>query len=176
MLGLSLPEFLRLQATAAVGHATPRAEKSCILIVQYGGASHIDSWDLKPDAVAETRGPCKPIATTVPGLRLGELLTRLARLAKRFCLIRSLTHHSVDHSEARHFAMTGNFRSDPSHVDDTPYFGSVLARLRPARRAVPSYVFINTLHLHRLVNCCSNCRSILLLTVRQLRFRRPAAS
>jgi hypothetical protein len=144
MLGLSLPDCLASASRAAVGGAISRAEKSCILIVQYGGASHIDSWDPKPGAPAEIRGPYQPIATKVPGLRVGELLPRLARLADRFCLIRSLTHHSVDHSEAMHFAMTGNSRPDPSHVDDTPYFGSVLAKLRPATRPVPSYVFINT--------------------------------
>jgi hypothetical protein len=144
MLGLSLPDFLRIQAASAARRATPDAEKSCILIVQYGGASHIDSWDPKPDAVAEMRGPYKPITTSVPGLRVCELMPRLARLANRFCLVRSLTHHSADHSEAMHFAMTGNSKPDPSHVDDTPYFGSVLARLRPAKRPVPSYVFINS--------------------------------
>jgi len=139
VLGLSLPEFLG-QAEAR----STSSDRSCILIVQYGGASHIDSWDLKPAAPVEMRGPYKPIATRVPGLRVCELLPRLARLADRFCLIRSLTHHSVDHSEAMHFAMTGNSTPDPAHVDDTPYFGSVVARLRPATRPVPSYVFINS--------------------------------
>jgi uncharacterized protein (DUF1501 family) len=144
MLGLSLPDLLRMPAAAAPGEANPHAAKSCILIVQYGGASHIDSWDPKPDAIAEMRGPYKPIATSVPGLRVCELMPRLARLANRFCLVRSLTHSSVDHSEAMHFTMTGNSRPDPSHTDDTPYFGSVLARLRPATRPVPSYVFMNS--------------------------------
>jgi hypothetical protein len=143
-LGLSLPEFLRLQAGTAPGRTADRAEKSCILIVQYGGASHVDSLDPKPGAPEEIRGPYNPIATSVSGLRVCELLPRLARLADRCCLVRSLTHSSVDHSEAMHFAMTGNSRPDPSHVDDTPYFGSVLAKLRPATRPVPSYVFINT--------------------------------
>src|SRR5215813_12128672 len=119
MLGLGLPEFLHSRAAAAPGRTRPRAEKSCILIVQYGGASHIDSWDPKPAAPEETRGPYKPIATSVSGLRVCELLPRLARLANRFCLVRSLTHNSVDHSEAMHFAMTGSSRPDPSHVDDT---------------------------------------------------------
>src|SRR5262245_61697955 len=90
MLGLSLPELLRIRAAAAAGRVTPRAEKSCIFIVQYGGASHIDSWDPKPSAPVEMRGPYKPIATSVPGLRVCECLPRLARFADRFCLIRSL--------------------------------------------------------------------------------------
>src|SRR5262249_55470290 len=113
MIGLSLPELLHLRAAATPTRTTPRAEKSCILIVQYGGASHIDSLDPKPDAPAEMRGPFKPIATSVPGLRVCELLPRLARMANRLCLVRSLTHSSVDHSEAMHFAMTGNARPDP---------------------------------------------------------------
>src|SRR5262249_24359061 len=105
---------------------------------------HIDSWDPKPGAPEEIRGPYRPIATSVPGLRMCELLPRLAQLADRFCLIRSLTHHSVGHDTAMHLAMTGTSSEDPSGSDDTPYFGSVLAKLRPAKRPVPSYVFINT--------------------------------
>src|SRR5262249_1943469 len=63
--------------------------------------------------------------------------------ADRYCVARSLTHHSVGHGEAMHIVMTGNPRPDQSGTDDTPYFGSVLAKLRPATRPVPSYVFIN---------------------------------
>jgi hypothetical protein len=143
-VGLSLPELLCSRSRAAPGQAASRGEKSCILIVQYGGASHIDSWDPKPGAPREIRGPYRPIATSVPGFQVCELLPRLARLADRCCLIRSLTHHTVDHGEAMHFAMTGQSRPDKSQTDDTPYFGSVLARLRPATRPVPTYVFINS--------------------------------
>ncbi len=74
MLGLSLPEFLGNRSIAAP-LATSRIEKSCILIVQYGGASHIDSWDPKPGAPEEIRWPLvASIATTVPGQRVCELL------------------------------------------------------------------------------------------------------
>src|SRR5262245_1436041 len=144
MLGLRLPEFLGLQSHAAAGGAARGAEKSCILIVQYGGASHIDSWDPKPGAPTEIRGPYRPIATRAPGVEVCELQPRLAQVADRYCLIRSLTHYTVDHGEAMHIAMTGNSRPDKSATDDTPYFGSALARLRPATRPVPSYVFINS--------------------------------
>lgn len=68
------------------------AEKSCIFILLCGGPSHLDMWDLKPDAPAEIRGPYKPAATTVPGVRIAELQPRLAGLAHRFSLIRSMTH------------------------------------------------------------------------------------
>src|SRR5207237_3540138 len=84
MLGLGLPELLR------AGRARHASEKSCLFIVQYGGASHHDSWDLKPDAPAEVRGPYKPVSTSVPGTKICELMPRLARLADRYCIVRSM--------------------------------------------------------------------------------------
>ena len=90
LLGLSLPEFLRASAPGVAGRASGSA-KSCIFIMQYGGASHIDSWDPKPKAPAEIRGPYKPIDTRVPGIQLGELMPRLATVADRCCFIRSMT-------------------------------------------------------------------------------------
>ncbi len=138
-LGLSLPEFL--QASPA-GPARRRAgERSCIFIVQYGGASHIDSFDPRPDAPADIRGPYKPIATNVPGIRVGELLPRLARIADRYCLVRSMTHGNGGHDGGMHVCMTGH--SAPK--ENTPYFGSVMAKLRPATRNVPPYVWVQNL-------------------------------
>jgi uncharacterized protein (DUF1501 family) len=133
-LGLTLPDLLR----AETAH---RSDKSCIFIVQYGGCSHIDSFDPKPDAPADIRGPYKPIATTVPGMRLGELLPRLARLADRYCLVRSMTHGNGGHDGGMHVCMTGHSRPEV----DTPYFGSVMARLRPSTRNIPSYVWLQNL-------------------------------
>src|SRR2546422_8601256 len=80
ILGLGLPQLLQARAPAT-DRSRQGAEKSCIFIVQYGGASHIDSLDLKPEAPEDIRGPYRPIATNVPGIRIGELLPRLARLA-----------------------------------------------------------------------------------------------
>jgi uncharacterized protein (DUF1501 family) len=138
LLGLGLPEFLHAQAQGA---SRRRSEKSCIFIVQYGGASHIDSLDPKPDAPVDVRGPYRPIATSVPGMRLGELLPRLARLAHRFALVRSMTHGNGGHDGGMHVCMTGHSSPTP----DTPYFGSVVARLRPALGNVPPYVWIQNL-------------------------------
>jgi uncharacterized protein (DUF1501 family) len=134
LLGLGLPDLL------AAG-ARRQREKSCIFIVQYGGASHIDSLDPKPDAPADIRGPYKPIATTVPGLRLGEKLPHLARLADRFAVVRSMTHRNGGHDGGMHVAMTGHSNPTP----DTPYFGSVVARLRPVSGNVPPYVWLQNL-------------------------------
>jgi hypothetical protein len=137
LLGLGLPEFLQ-----ARGSNTARgSEKSCIFIVQYGGASHIDSWDLKPDAPEDMRGPYRPIATSATGTRVCELFPRLARLADRYCLIRSMTHGDAGHDGGMHVCMTGH--SNP--VASTPYYGSVLSKLRPATRNVPSYVWLQNL-------------------------------
>ncbi|MDB5313328.1 MAG: hypothetical protein JWO38_7530, partial [Gemmataceae bacterium] len=115
--------------------------KSCIFIVQYGGCSQVDSFDPKPDAPAEVRGPFKPIPTSVPGTRICEHLPRLARLADRYCLVRSMTHGNPGHDGGMHVCMTGH--SAPAA--DTPYYGAVAAKLRPATRNVPSYVWLQNL-------------------------------
>jgi hypothetical protein len=132
-LGLGLP---RLLAGSPVRADAPA--NACIFIVQYGGCSHIDSFDLKPDAPEEIRGPYKPIATNVPGIRIGEHLPRLARLADRFTLVRSMSHGNPGHDGGMHVAMTGHSQPKP----ETPYYGSVAAKLRPAAANVPSYVWL----------------------------------
>jgi hypothetical protein len=139
LVGLGLPKLL--QARAPDGGERRGREKSCIFIVQYGGASHIDSWDLKPQAPDGIRGPYKPIATTVPGMQIGELLPRLAQNANRYCLIRSMTHGNGGHDGGMHVCMTGHSKPEA----DTPYLGAVIAKLRPATRNVPSYVWLQNL-------------------------------
>jgi hypothetical protein len=138
-LGLGLPRLL--QASTSTGDGRSTSERSCIFIVQYGGCSQVDSFDPKPEAPEDIRGPYRPIATSVPGLRLGELLPRLAGLASQYCLVRSMTHGNGGHDGGMHVCMTGH--SQPA--TDTPYFGSVMARLRPATRNVPSYVWLQNL-------------------------------
>ena len=141
ILGLSLPQLLRTSEPKTENRSRPPSQKSCIFIVQYGGCSHLDTFDLKPNAPEAIRGPYQPIATSVPGTRLGELLPRLALLADRYCLVRSMTHGNGGHDGGMHVAMTGH--SQPAA--DTPYFGAVLARLRPSTRNVPSYVWVQNL-------------------------------
>jgi hypothetical protein len=141
MLGLSLPQLLRARDGVSGQNSRRTSDVSCIFVVQYGGASHIDTWDVKPDAPEEIRGPYKPIATSVPGLRMGELLPRLARLANRCCLIRSMSHAAADHDGGMHVCLTGHSRPQ----DATPSIGSVTSRLRPARASLPSYVWLQNL-------------------------------
>src|SRR5437764_9251989 len=139
-LGLGLPELLHARAPVP-GAARRGPERSCIFIVQYGGASHHDSWDLKPDAPQDIRGPYRPIATNVPGVRIGELLPRMAHLADRCCLVRSMTHGNGGHDGGMHICMTGH--SMPK--ENTPYFGSVMAKVRPSTRNIPSYVWLQNI-------------------------------
>ncbi|OAI41218.1 hypothetical protein AYO40_03670 [Planctomycetaceae bacterium SCGC AG-212-D15] len=120
--------------------ARPAREKSCIFILLCGGASHLDTWDLKPDAPDEIRGPYRPIATTVPGLRLNELHPRLAKLARHCCVINSMSHPGAisNHFDAMHNCLSGQ-ATPPA---DAPYMGSILAKLRPSERNVASYVWL----------------------------------
>jgi hypothetical protein len=134
--GLSLPRLLQFEAQAAAGKSAKA--KSCIFLFLEGGPSTIDMWDMKPDAPAEVRGPYKPIATATPGLRVTELMPRLARLSERYCLVRSLTHRQPEHTRANGMLLSG--RSAPDA--DAPALGSVLAKLRPSTRNVPSYVWL----------------------------------
>ena len=80
VLGLGLPELLRAGAGPGSNAPRRRADKSCIFIVQYGGASHIDSWDMKPAAPKEVRGEFSPIATSAPGVTVCEHLPHLGDL------------------------------------------------------------------------------------------------
>ncbi|HUY33275.1 MAG TPA: DUF1501 domain-containing protein [Pirellulales bacterium] len=116
------------------------AEKSCIFILLCGGPSHLDTWDLKPAAPAEIRGPYQPIATTVPGMRISELHTHLAGLTRHFSLIRSMTHvgNISNHFDAMHHCLSG----EASAPADAPYMGSILAKVRPSERSVASYVWL----------------------------------
>ncbi len=137
--GLSLP---RLLAAGAKGFAT-RAD-SCLIIFLNGGPSHLDMWDMKPDAPREIRGEFRPIATTVPGIQLSEHLPRLARQMHRATLVRSM-NHSVNnsHAAAVYAALTGHDRGEfggGARPGDHPGMGAVLAKLRPAQAARLPYV------------------------------------
>jgi Protein of unknown function (DUF1501) len=141
MLGLNLPQFLQARESLSRSRERGGPEKSCIFVVQYGGASHLDTWDLKPDAPDGIRGPYKPIRTSVPGIQMGELLPRLARLANQCCLIRSMSHNSGGHDDGMHVCLTGHSRPE----ETTPCFGSMAARVRPSRGSLPSYVWLQNL-------------------------------
>jgi hypothetical protein len=136
-LGVPGTVAARVGAPAQANGAAPR---SCIFILLCGGPSHLDTWDLKPGAPAEIRGPYKPAATAVPGMRISELHTRLPALTNDFCLIRTMTHpgNISNHFDAMHNSLSGQ-ASAPA---DSPYIGSVLSKVRPSQRNVASYVWL----------------------------------
>ena len=116
------------------------AEKSCIFILMCGGPSHLDMWDLKPDAPSEIRGPYKPAPTTVPGVRIAELQPRLAKMAHRFALVRSMTHpgNISNHFDAMHNLLSGEHAAP----QDSPYLGSILSKVRPSQKSMASYMWL----------------------------------
>ena len=116
------------------------APKSCIFVLLCGGPSHLDTWDLKPEAPAEIRGPYQPISTTVPGMKISSLHQRMAGMTDDFSLIRSMTHigNISNHFDAMHHCLSGQADAPL----DSPYIGSVMAKVRPNERGVAPYVWL----------------------------------
>ena len=139
LFGLSLPDLLFARDVASTRRHGPA--KSCILVLLSGGLSHIDTMDPKPHSPNEIRGPYRPIATAVPGVYFTEMLPRLARLADRYCLIRSMSHTDTVHVSAAHTMLTG--QPDAGPANNTPFMGSLVAKLKPSSANVPSYVWLH---------------------------------
>lgn len=135
LLGLGLPRLLSANPSGSAASKTP---KSCIFIYQYGGLSQLDSWDPKPNAPTELRGPYQPISTAVPGFQVGELMPRLAKLADRYAVIRSMSHSVPVHDIANKMLLAGQSLPSP----DDPSFGAVVSKLRPSTASVPSHVWL----------------------------------
>lgn len=138
-IGLSLPQWLRLRAAGAVA---PARARSVIFLWLWGGPSHIDTLDMKPGAPVEYRGPYRPVATSVPGVEICELLPQLARRAECYAILRSLHHGSNDHGIAGTIGLTGSDSGAislsgqvlPGQVQ--PAHGAVVGRVK-GRGAVP---------------------------------------
>src|SRR5437764_6311562 len=100
LLGLGAPDLARLRALPARGTAARRRNNSCVFLFLFGGPSHVDLWDMKPEAPREVRGEFRPAATRVPGIRVCEHLPLLARHMDKVCLLRSMTHRMNVHGPA----------------------------------------------------------------------------
>lgn len=143
-LGIGLPGLWQRRAKA--GPAPAARAKRAILLFMWGGPSQLDTFDMKPEAPAEIRGPFQPIATCTPGLQICEHFQRLAAHSDKLAVIRSLTHDDPAHLSSVHTLLTGHLppvnKSDaePPSDRDTPHLGAVLARLRPPQGALPSAV------------------------------------
>lgn len=149
--GLTLGDVLAARAASARDHV----DTAVILLYLIGGPSHLETYDLKPDAPVEYRSIFKPIATNVPGIDVCELFPLQARLADKFSLVRSLNHDVDIHNDGSITVLTGKRPTvlDPSStsVSEHPDFGMVASRaLGPHPRAVPRYVSIpGPLHMTR---------------------------
>src|SRR5687767_15065231 len=123
---LSLPELLRLEAATA--GAKSSSGKSIIVLWLWGGPSHMETFDLKPDAPLEYRGEFRPIATSAPGIAISEWLPQLASRGDKLAIIRSLHHDSPGHVSSTHTMLTGYPGSPvemPPFKPDYPDFWSV---------------------------------------------------
>lgn len=141
MLGLNLADLFRLQAQSADAAPVTRAagQNSCILIWLDGGPSHLDTFDLKPDAPAEVRSVFRPISTSVPGLQICEHLPRTAEIMRDVALIRSLTHELGNHDTGTRFMLTGR---RPTPALEYPSLGSLVAQQSGFSASIPPYVAI----------------------------------
>jgi len=139
--GLALPSLLEA-ATSEAAKA-----KACIFLMLEGGPSHIDMWDLKPEAPSEIRGPFQPISTNVSGTQIGEILPHCAKITDKFTILRSHSHRDNAHQTGRHWVLTGY---PPSFADGQakgmpfnelyPSIGSIVSRELGLGGTVPPYI------------------------------------
>lgn len=122
------------------------SEKSCIFVLLCGGPSHVDTWDMKPDAPDTIRGPYRPISTKVPGMRINEMHKELAKVTDQFTLINSMTHPGgiANHFDAMHNLLSGQSekRVQQGKPDDQPYLGSFVAKHKPSTRNLVSNAWL----------------------------------
>lgn len=146
MLGLTLPKYYALaDATKAanagkpLGGQTTGSADSAVLIWLAGGPSHLDTWDLKPDAPIEIRGNFKAVESKVPGIRLSEHLPNCGKQMDKLCVVRSVTSPSGAHEIGTHYMLTG-FLPLPGFA--VPSYGAVASQLLGPRSALPPYISI----------------------------------
>ncbi|QDT50140.1 hypothetical protein Pan258_41970 [Symmachiella dynata] len=148
LLGLNTPQLQQLRAATLAQTPTtqPRA-KSCVFIFLFGGPSHIDMWDMKPEAPLEVRGEFQSIATNVPDIRIGEHLPLLSQQMDKFCLLRSMTHKMSVHGPACSEIYSGRPYFGPPVTDqalpeDWPSIASMVARYGQSTTGLPASVVL----------------------------------
>ncbi|MBP87481.1 MAG: hypothetical protein CMJ64_12275 [Planctomycetaceae bacterium] len=139
--GLTLPELLRRRADAN----ELKRQTSVILFWMWGGPSQLETYDMKPDAPTEYRGPLNPIQTSVPGMDICEYMPLQAKMADKFSIIRSLHHKMSSHNDGSIEVLTGKTPTVPDLTStarsEHPDFGMILSRLRrPRANGMPQYV------------------------------------
>lgn len=141
--GLSLPQILAARAEAAAGGKSLR-NTSVIFIEQAGGPTHMETYDPKPDAPAEYRGPLGTVQTAMPGVFFSELMAEQAKIADRLAVIRSMHHDSGSHGTSSHLTQTGYYLRDrQNRENEMPCIGAMTAHVRGANApGIPAYVSV----------------------------------
>ncbi len=134
--GLTLPNFLAMANAGQV--KTGRADRA-IFIELPGGPSHLDTFDMKPNAPNEFRGSFNPIKTNVPGIEISEHLPKLAKVADKFSIIRGVSHTLAAHRLGQEYVNTG---SKPIPALEYPSYGAVVSKQRPSDSEIPSLVAV----------------------------------
>ncbi len=154
-LGLGLGDLQAHLAAAEQNLSLPKKRaKACIFLFMWGGPSQLDTFDLKPDAPAEVRGEFKPISTKVAGTQICEHFSRLAQWTDKLAIVRSLTHDDPAHLSSGHATLTGQLApvvksdADPPSSKDSPHIGSLISKIRPNGRGLPSFVAMPWKALH----------------------------
>jgi hypothetical protein len=138
MLTLGMPGVVMGSDKVDASGKAVTSDKSCIFVLLCGGPSHVDTWDMKPEAPLDYRGPYQPISTRVPGMLLNEMHTRLATLTDHFTLINSMSHPGAinNHFDAMHNLLSGQSekRVQEGLPDSQPYLSSFVAKHKPSTR------------------------------------------
>ncbi len=141
---LALSDVLRLRAQAEPERVAQSDRPAVILVWLRGGASHLETFDPKPEAGSEFRGPYAPISTNVPGIQISELLPRLAKIADKYALLRSIAHDGGGHPAGSLQILAGDRDPQDKLHPILPDWMSVANHLlTDSRRAIPSYVAVN---------------------------------
>ena len=146
--GLSLPAIMSSPLSAESGASLPGFGKAkrCIFLFMWGGPSHIDTLDPKPNAPAEVRGEFAAIDTNVPGIQLSEHFRMTAQQCDKLAVVRSLTHSDPSHLASGHCSLTGHLApvpksdAEPPSDRDSPHIGSVISKLNGQTSAMPNFV------------------------------------
>ncbi|MEI6233527.1 MAG: DUF1501 domain-containing protein [Planctomycetota bacterium] len=142
--GLTLGSYLQQQAAAAEAEIKAiNKDLSVILLWQGGGPSHLDMWDMKPNAPSEFRGTFNPIKTCMPGYQVCEYMPRIAKIVDKLAIIRSTTHPDSGHESASHMLLTGYKPTNDIPAQEAPSYGSIVSReLGPKQAGFPGYVAV----------------------------------
>lgn len=166
--GLLLPDLLRARDAQAAALSAAKEKTAVILFWCSGGPGHMETWDPKPEAPSEWRGPFGAISTNVPGIQFGELLPEQAKIADQLAVVRTVSHGTGDHTKGNHWMLTGWEGPDFNAVERAqrnPCMGSATAALRGANApGMPPYVAVphlrggtdNLFHYHAYAGAAYN--------------------